>query len=46
MFYECVCQNGAMMSGSNTDGTLTCIGRMQYILPNLLKLIDFNLSRR
>ena len=26
IFYECICQNGAMMSGSNTDGTLTCIG--------------------
>ena len=31
MFYECICQNGAMISGSNTDGTLTCIGKSKSL---------------
>ena len=26
-FYECTCQNGAMLTGTNSDGTLTCSGK-------------------
>ena len=26
-FYECSCQGGAMLTGTNVDGSLTCIGR-------------------
>ena len=26
-FYECSCQNGAMLTGLNSNGTLTCVGR-------------------
>ena len=26
-FYECSCQNGAMISGSNSNGSLTCVGK-------------------
>ena len=25
-FYECNCQNGAMTTGQNSLGTLTCVG--------------------
>ena len=28
MFYECTCQNGTLITGTNTDGTLTCIGML------------------
>ena len=26
--YQCSCQEGAMITGSNTDGSLTCIGNV------------------
>ena len=26
--YQCSCQDGAMITGSNTDGSLTCIGNV------------------
>ena len=28
-FYECTCQDGAMITGTNTNGSLTCIGRCE-----------------
>ena len=33
-FYECDCQNGATITGTNSDGSLTCIG--MYICISLL----------
>ena len=27
-FYECICQDGAMTTGTNTNGSLTCVGRL------------------
>ena len=26
-FYECTCEDGAMITGTNSDGTLTCVGK-------------------
>ena len=26
LFYECDCQDGAVTTGSNSDGSLTCVG--------------------
>ena len=28
--YQCSCQDGAMITGSNTDGSLTCIGVLLF----------------
>ena len=28
--YQCSCQDGAMITGSNTDGSLTCIGNALF----------------
>ena len=30
MFYDCICQDGAMMNGFSTAGTLTCIGKPKW----------------
>ena len=27
MFYECTCQDGAMATGTNSAGNLTCVGK-------------------
>ena len=29
-FYTCICQNGAMTTGTSFDGTLTCVGEYIY----------------
>ena len=43
--YECDCQDGAMMTGSNTNGTLTCIGIINIIaicLPHAPPVVTTN----
>ena len=30
-FYECMCQDGAMLTGVNSNGTLTCVGRWSVV---------------
>ena len=29
-FYECTCQDGAKLNGSNSDNSLTCVGMSQF----------------
>ena len=37
--YQCSCQEGAMITGSNTDGSLTCIGNVIAALVYPKKLL-------
>ena len=34
-FYQCDCPDGTMLTGTNSDGSLTCVGMLSFYLTSI-----------